>query len=288
MGLAAADVRAIGSHGQTVWHVPPATGAAGSTLQVGSAAVIAEVAGIDVVSDFRSRDIAAGGHGAPLTAYTDWIMFSAAESRLIQNIGGMANVTALPPGESRETPTAFDTGPGVALIDGAVLRLTGRPFDEGGRLAASGTVDESALKVWLADPFFSEPPPRSTGRERFSTARLEEWLERFAERPAADAVATLTELTARTIADAYRFLSGEGNCFVCGGGARNDTLVSRIRELVPDRRVRDLSDLGMDPEAREAIAFGLLARQHVLGLPANAPWATGASGRRRLGALTPA
>lgn len=287
-GVPAAEVSAIGSHGQTVWHVPPRDGASGSTLQVGAPAVIAEVAGIDVVSDFRSRDVAAGGHGAPLTAYTDRVMFTADHPRLIQNIGGMANVTALPPTGSRETPLAFDTGPGVALIDAAVRRLTDQPFDEDGRLAAAGTVVDAALEDWLDDPFFVEPPPRSTGRELFSTARLESWLARFDGMSVEDTVATLTELTARTIADAYGYLPEGGDCFLCGGGARNLALVSRLRRLVEGRAVRDLSDLGMDPEAREAIAFALLARQNLLGFRANAPWATGASGRRLLGSVTKA
>ena len=174
----------------------------------------------------------------------------------------------------------------MALIDGAMRRLTDQPFDQDGRLAATGTVVEDALDDWLRDPFFAVQPPRSTGRERFSTMRLEAWLERFAEMSPADAVATLTELTARTIAEAYRFVPEGGDTFLCGGGARNPTLVGRLHQLVEGRQVRDLSDLGVDAEAREAIAFALLARQHRLGFAANAPWATGASGRRLLGSLT--
>jgi len=287
-GVAAGDVEAIGSHGQTIWHVPPEPGRPGSTLQVGNAAAIAEIAGVDVVADFRARDVAAGGHGAPLTAYVDHLLFSADHPRLIQNIGGMANVTVLPPVGSTDSPLAFDTGPGVALIDGAVRSLTGRPYDEGGELAAAGNVSGRALGEWLDDPFFEETPPRSTGREHFSTGRLESWLQAYGL-SAEDAAATLTEFTARSIADSYRFVGHElAACYVCGGGAHNPVLVARLAELVAPRPLHDLSVLGVDPDAREAIGFALLARQHVLGFPANAPWATGASGRRLLGHRTSA
>ncbi len=287
-GVTAGDVGAIGSHGQTIWHVPPEGDHTGSTLQVGNPSVIAEIAGVDVVSDFRARDMAAGGHGAPLTAYVDRLLLSGDRPRLIQNIGGMANVTVLPALGSTRTPLAFDTGPGMALIDGAVRSLAGRSFDKGGELAAVGTVRSGALEEWLDDPFFEQTPPRSTGRERFSTARLKTWLATH-DLPVADAVATLTELTARSIAESYRFAGRDlAACYVCGGGARNPTLVARLAELVAPRPVQDLSELGMDPDAREAFAFALLARQHVLGFPANAPWATGASGRRLLGSRTPA
>lgn len=282
-------VRAVGSHGQTIWHEPPDGGRPGSTLQVGNGAVIAELVGVDVISDFRTRDMAAGGQGAPLTAYVDWLLFSAAEPRLIQNIGGMANVTVLPPLGSDRTPIAFDTGPGVALIDGAAKELAGQPFDEDGRLAAAGQVDEAALQGWLADPYFDRPPPKSTGREHFSTSRLRTWLERHAGLAVEDALATLTELTARSIARGYELADAStAACYLCGGGARNPSLVGRLRDLVAPRPVHDLSDLGVDPDAREAIGFALLARQHDLGIPANAPWATGASGRRTLGSRTPA
>ena len=285
------DIEAIGSHGQTVWHQPPAGSRAGATLQLGQAAVVAERTSCDVVSDFRVRDVAAGGEGAPLTAYTDWLLFRGAESRAIQNIGGIGNVTALPARSSARAPQAYDTGPGVVLIDGAVEELTGGEsrFDLDGSLAGRGTVNEAALAEWLADPFFSLPPPRSTGRERFSRDRLLEWMDRHAALSAEDRVATLTELTARTIADAYGWLEeAPAACYLCGGGARNPVLAARLEDLLAPVPVRDLSALGLDPDAREAVAFALLARQHVLGFPANAPWATGADGPRLLGARTPA
>ena len=288
-GIDRAAVRAVGSHGQTIWHAPPGGGRPGSTLQLGNPSVIAELTGIDVVADFRSRDVAAGGHGAPLTAYTDALLFGADEPRVIQNIGGMANLTWLPGASGGGSPIAFDTGPGVALIDGAVRRLTDGELscDVDGRLAASGEPDPEGLAEWLADPYFAAPAPKTTGREHFSEARLADWLARHEGRVAADLVATLTELTARTIADALRSLpTPPAACFLCGGGARNPALVRRIVALAGSISIRDLSELGVDPDAREAIAFALLARQHELGIPANAPWATGAAGPRVLGSRT--
>ena len=289
--LRPADVEAIGSHGQTVWHEPPVDAGRGSTLQLGQPAVIAERTSCAVVSDFRVRDMAAGGEGAPLTAYTDWLLFRATEARAIQNIGGIGNVTALPAEGSEATPQAYDTGPGVVLIDGAVERLTGgrSRFDLDGGMARRGVVSEDALSDWLSDPFFSKPPPRTTGREYFSRDRLMDWLQEHDALCPEDAVATLTELTARTIADAYRWLEEPpAACYLCGGGARNPVLASRLEQLLAPMAVGDLSALGLDPDAREAVAFALLARQHALGYPANAPWATGARGARLLGVRTPA
>lgn len=319
-GIPPSDVAAVGSHGQTVWHRPPGddgpeaaeddgaprpTGRAGggggrkadggagaSTLQIGEAAVIAEETGLPVVSDFRVRDVAAGGQGAPLTPYFDRLLLAPEDgARGIQNLGGMGNLTALPPAGSGAGPAAFDTGPGTALLDGAARRLSGgaRRMDSDGALAADGTVLTAALRPWLEDPFFAEPPPRSTGRERFGPGRLDAWLrEHRGERPE-DLLATLTELTARTVADALRWLDFPlEEMYLCGGGARNPELVRRLRRRLDPVAVRDLSELGWDPDAREAVAFALLARQHLLGVPASAPWATGARGPRILGKLTPA
>lgn len=289
-GLAPSDIEAVGSHGQTVWHVPP-DGGAGSTLQIGEAAVIAERIGIPVIADFRVRDMAAGGHGAPLAGTFDLhVLASETAARAIQNLGGMANVTALPRTGSEQRPAAFDTGPGVALIDGVARRL-GRgelAFDRGGRLAARGAVDEAALAEWLEDPFLAMPPPRSTGRERFGEPRLERWLERHAP-SLEDALATLTELTARTVADAYRWIDfALDEVYLCGGGARNAELVRRISDHLSGLPVQPLERLGWDGDAREAAAFALLARQHIMGIPASPIWATGASGPRILGKLVPA
>ena len=292
-GLGPRAVRAIGSHGQTLWHAPPSGSeddAPGCTLQIGRAAEIAEATGVAVVSDFRAADLAAGGQGAPLTPYFDRLMLAASDrARFVLNLGGMANVTALPPEGAGETPVAFDTGPGVALVDEAVRRLAGEPFDRDGRMAAAGSVREAALASWLEDPFFERDPPRSTGRERFGAERVEAWLEEHRAVPEEDLVATLTELTARTAAGALERIGFPPDELVlCGGGARNPELVRRIRDRVAPVPVRDLSALGWEPEAREAVAFALLARQHLLGHPASAPWATGARGQRLLGTSTPA
>ena len=307
--FAAGPIIAIGSHGQTVRHRPPGRGAGqasphaapggGSTLQIGEAAVIAERTGIDVIADFRVRDVAAGGHGAPLAPLFDDLLLRAdGHARAIQNIGGMGNVTALPPANDTATPPiAFDTGPGVALIDAAVRRLTDgeRSFDEDGRLAAAGTADEALVGEWLADPFFAEPPPRSTGRERFGSARVEVWLAAHPELAPDDAVATLTEVTARSIAGSYALIGfAVDDVVLCGGGARNPEIRRRLvaaleaRDRGPSARVRTLDEIGWDPDAREAAAFALLARQHVLGHVVDLTWATGGTGPRRLGKRVPA
>lgn len=289
--LKAADVVAVGSHGQTVWHRPPADESNGATLQLGEAAVIAERTGIPVIADFRVRDVAAGGQGAPLTPYFDRLLLGGEESRAIVNLGGMGNITALPRAGSADLPVAFDTGPGVALIDGAVHRLTGghQAFDADGRIAASGRVLDPDLATWLADPFFDEPPPRSTGREHFGDAALARWLATVEGAPAEDVVATLTELTAASVADAFRWIPFTVDAvYLCGGGGRNPELVRRVRSRLDPVPVRAVDDLGWDGDAREAAAFALFARQHLLGIPIDLTWATGADGPRVLGKRVPA
>lgn len=292
--VAEGPIAAIGSHGQTVRHRPPGPARRGSTLQIGEAAVIAERTGLDVIADFRMRDVAAGGHGAPLAPLFDDLLLRAdGHARAIQNIGGMGNVTALPPaGDAATRPLAFDTGPGVALIDAAVRRLTAdeRSFDEDGQLAAAGTADEALVDEWLADPFFAETPPRSTGRERFGAARVEAWLGAHPGLSAEDAAATLTEVTARSIAESYALIGfAVEDVVLCGGGARNPEIGRRLAaHLGESVRVRTLGEIGWDPDAREAAAFALLARQHVLGHPVDLSWATGAAGPRPLGKRVPA
>ncbi len=294
-GVEPADVAAIGSHGQTVWHDPPAEGRRGATLQLGDAGTIAERTGIPVVSDFRTRDVAAGGHGAPLVVWPDRVFFAAEGPRAIQNIGGMGNVTWLPPRSSGGETFAFDTGPGVALIDAAAELATGGAwsFDRDGTLAGRGTVDEALLARLLAHPFFRTAPPRSTGRETFGRQMvrgLARGLEPGRKEEWSDLLATLTALTARSIADAYRSWVLPRGCeevFLAGGGARNPVLREMIaRELAPVP-VATLEALGMDPDAREAAAFALMAWAHLEGFPANDPAATGAAGPRVLGSLTP-
>jgi anhydro-N-acetylmuramic acid kinase len=289
-GVPARDVEAIGSHGQTVWHTPPEPGSRGATLQLGEAAVIAERTGIPVVADFRVRDVAAGGQGAPLTPYFDRLLLGGDEARAIVNLGGMGNLTALPASGSDLQAVAFDTGPGVALIDGAVHHLTGghQAFDAEGRLAAAGRVLEPDLAAWLSDPFFELPPPRSTGRERFGGAALARWLAGAAGAPAEDLIATLTELTAASVHRALAWVPfGIDAIYLCGGGARNPELVRRIAADLDPTPVRSVDDLGWDGDAREAAAFALLARQHLLGIPLDLAWATGSEGPRILGKRVP-
>jgi anhydro-N-acetylmuramic acid kinase len=290
--VAASEVTAIGSHGQTIWHRPPAAERTGATLQIGESAVLAERTGIDVVADFRVRDVAAGGHGAPLTPLFDLLVLSDPDrGQAVQNLGGMGNVTGLPRDASGIAPIAFDTGPGVALLDSATRQLTGGrlAFDEDGKLAAAGTVIPEAIEPWLADPFFGESPPRSTGRERFGDAALEPWLERWRDARPEDLLATLTEFTARSVGQAYRYLGFQPDeVLLCGGGARNPELRRRIEQQLDGTTVLLLDVRGWDGDAREAAAFALLARQHVLGIPVDLCWATGASGAHILGKVTPA
>ena len=295
-GVSTDSVDAVGSHGQTVWHRPPIDGKRGATLQLGDAATIAERTGIAVVSDFRTRDVAAGGQGAPLVPWVDRVLFAVPErARALQNIGGIGNVTRVPPKGSAEGVFAFDTGPGNALMDAAVEIATGGrlSFDRGGALAARGTVDEALLADLLRHPYFAAEPPKSTGREEFGrpfVERLVEAIRPEGDRDWLDLVATLTELTARTIADAYRrwvIPLGLDEVVVTGGGARNPTLVARLAALLDPLPVRDGSVLGVDPDAKEAVAFALLAWAHLRGIPANVPEATGAAGPRVLGSFTP-
>jgi anhydro-N-acetylmuramic acid kinase len=305
-GCPADEVVAVASHGQTIWHEPP-----GGTLQIGDAATIAEETGIPVVSDFRSRDVAAGGQGAPLVPWADALLFTPPSGTLaLQNLGGMANVTVLRGDGTADAGAAgdlgagadilaFDTGPGVALIDAAAARASGGElaFDEDGRLGAAGTVDVGLLEGILAHPFFRQAPPKSTGREVFGEAFVENLITgggplRPEDWP--DMVATLTEVTALSIARAYwdfvlPVIPSLDRVLLMGGGARNPHLVSRIQKAlapipvsVPDEEV-----LGVDPDFREALCFAALGWAFLQGVPANVPSATGAAGPRILGTFTP-
>lgn len=295
-GVPLGAVDLIGSHGQTVWHIPPEGGRRGSTSQLGDAATIAERTGCPVVSDFRSRDMAAGGHGAPLVPWVDQALFALpGQPRALQNLGGIGNVSWVPPRGSPESVFAFDTGPANALIDAAVHLATGGrlAYDEDGRLAAQGEVDQRLLDELLEHPFFAQQPPRSTGRELFGfpfVQRLVEAVRPEGDQDWLDLVATLTELTARSIANAYAqwvLPRGVHEVVVTGGGAHNTTLVRRLQTLLAPLPVRTGEVLGVDPEAKEALAFAVLAWAHAKGIPANAPAATGAAGPRLLGSYTP-
>ena len=304
-GVTPESVSALGSHGQTIWHEPPQAGMRGTSLQMGCPATLAERTGIGVVSDFRSRDLAAGGHGAPLVPWADRIFFSSPQSpRAIQNLGGMANVTWLPRATDSTPVLAFDTGPGVALLDAAMELATAgkKTFDENGDLAREGRVSEIVLERLLAHPFFRKPPPRSTGRETFGSRMVDEVVKEVGAEQGRDLVpgstlqgwpdllATLTALTARSIGDAYRrwvLPRGVDEVFLMGGGSRNPVLVGAIEGELSPLAVLPGESLGMDAGAREAAAFALLAWAHLMGIPANVPEATGSRGLRVLGSWTP-
>ena len=289
-GVARADVRAIGSHGQTLWHEP-----GHSTWQLDAPAVIAERTGLAVVSDFRVRDVAAGGQGAPLVPIADALLFGGARWRALQNIGGIGNVTVVPPDGTLASVRAFDTGPGVGVLD-AVVRVVDPSlrYDHDGRMAARGRVIQPVVDALLAEPYFRAEPPKSTGRELFDAAYVQRLIALCrAESSGAtgdDCIATATALTAQSIADAYRRFIPEPitETVLSGGGAKNLTLRNQIAAAVGDLRVRTFDELYFDGEAKEAVAFALLAHLHLEGIPGNVPTATGAKGPRILGMLTPA
>jgi anhydro-N-acetylmuramic acid kinase len=289
-GVPRRDIAAIASHGQTVWHVP-----GHSTWQSGESSVIAERLGLPVIADFRVRDMAAAGQGAPLVPMADALLFSAPHWRALQNIGGIGNVTVVPPNGGVAGVRAFDTGPGVVVIDGVVRALVpGARYDADGVLARQGTAIDPVVEALLAHEYFAAPPPKSTGRELFDPAYIEGVIAQCrAARPGAttaDIVATAVQLTARSIADAYaRFLPEPvKDVVISGGGAKNPALVEAIAQRLPGLDVIRFDDLFFDGEAKEAVAFALLGYLHLEGRPGNVPGATGARGPRILGKLTPA
>ncbi|MBI4501828.1 MAG: anhydro-N-acetylmuramic acid kinase [Gemmatimonadetes bacterium] len=283
------DLSFIASHGQTIWHEPPR-----ATLQLGDPAVIAERTGVRVVSDFRSRDVAAGGQGAPLVPVADALLFGRDEGpRALLNIGGIANVSWVPRRGDTDGVIAFDTGPGVAVID-AVARLVDPTvrFDAGGARAARGKPEEKLVDEILQDPFFTQQPPKSTGRELFGdqlAARLRE-----AVRNPDDCLATAVRLTVRSVAEQLtKWLpqnrdGGQTDLLISGGGARNQTLVAGLKAALPAWPIRHFSEVFFDGDAKEAVAFALLGWLALRGRPGNVPSATGARGFRILGRITPA
>ncbi len=284
-GLNPSAIRAIGSHGQTIRHLPSAP--VRSSLQIGDPNVIAELSGITTVADFRRRDMAAGGEGAPLVPAFHRAVFSAAdETRVIVNIGGIANITILP-GSSASMIKGYDTGPGNLLMDAWAAQHLQRPLDHGGQWAASGEADERLLELCLADPYFQRPPPKSTGREYFGLPWLEEKLHQLGDHPAAaDIQATLCELSAATIAAAIHGHAPQARkVLVCGGGVHNDQLLARLRAHLADCTVQSTAAAGIDPDLVEAMAFAWLARQTLHGRAGNVPGVTGASREVVLGGV---
>lgn len=283
--LRADQLDLIAFHGQTVWHEPPAV-----TWQLGEPAVLAERFGVQVVSNFRTRDLAAGGEGAPLVPMADVLLFGAEDHpRVLLNIGGIANVTLVPRRADDHGAFAFDTGPGVAVID-AVARLVDPALtcDRDGALGSRGKVHDAVLSELLADPYFAQEPPKSTGRERFGTELARRL---FTAMAGADAVATATALTVESIAAALGRWTPPGvEVLASGGGCRNPLVWARLeRRLTRDGRpLRRFEEIFFAGEAKEAVAFALLGYLTVHGQPGNLPAATGASGPRVLGAITPA
>ena len=293
-GIAADRIQAIGAHGQTVRHQPQRIsaepGGAGYTIQLNNPALLAELTGIDVVADFRSRDVAAGGQGAPLVPAFHQCVFGRANATVaVLNLGGISNLSMLPPCGSSSAVLGFDCGPGNALMDAWCLQRTGQPFDAGGAWAASGRTIPALLDSLLNEPYFLQPIPKSTGRDLFSTGWLAEKLQPFASERPEDIQNTLTELTVCACAAG---VSSHGKksieLIVCGGGAFNLHLLQRLRAALPWLGVSTSDQHGLPPLQVEAAAFAWLARQMIKRQPGNLPAVTGAAGPRVLGALYPA
>ncbi|MHC4548895.1 MAG: anhydro-N-acetylmuramic acid kinase [Planctomycetota bacterium] len=291
-GVDRQQVDLVGSHGQTVYHVPRRPGEVASTLQIGEADVIAERLGVPVVSDFRTRDIAAGGEGAPLSAYVDFLLFRReGPPRALLNLGGIANVTVVR--EDIEDVFAFDTGPANMPLDATVRILTqGKEhFDPDGAMAAQGRVDENLLHKLLEHPYLNRPLPKTTGREAFGTDFVLPLLRAKGNNRGVDILATLTAFTAHAVRRAFTdFIEPRARVpeiIVSGGGVHNLTLMSHLRRLFTREKVISLAELGFDPDVKEAVIFAVLASETVHGIPDNVPGATGARWPTVLGKISP-
>jgi len=296
LSLTLDEVDLIGSHGQTIYHDPRPAEGVGSSLQIGELAVIAEMTGVNTIGDFRKRDIAAGGEGAPLSPYVDYILFrSNKEGIAIQNIGGIANLTYLPPACSEEEVIAFDTGPGNMIVDKLVNAYTesGLVYDQDGTIALKGEVNKVLLEELISEPFFSRRPPKSTGREMFGTGFTKRLL-RVAEQRGLnkeDVIATATMLTVETIARAYEeFVLEKGPLdiiYLAGGGANNRAMVEWLKRRLPGIPIEKFDVLGIPSEAREAAYMAILANEFVMGHAANMITTTGAKRKVILGSFVP-
>jgi anhydro-N-acetylmuramic acid kinase len=277
----------VASHGQTIYH----DGDAQTTLQVGDPFVIRQAVGCTVCYDFRSADCAAGGHGAPLVPYVDALLLASdSEDRVAVNIGGIANLTVIPRRSAPQDVVAYDSGPGNMLIDAFLFRRTnGRErFDRDGKAALAGSVNQSVLEAMLADPYFSLPPPKTTGRERFGAQFLDEHQTRLDALSLEDGAATLTALTAASLASAIDASSArESRVLVSGGGAKNPAVLRELERRLPARRVESSDAMNLRADAKEAVAFAILGYETLRGRAANVPRSTGASGPVILGALAP-
>lgn len=278
------DIVAIGCHGQTVWHEP--TGAAPHTLQIGDNNQIVARTGITVVGDFRRRDIALGGQGAPLVpAFHQALLAHPTERRMVLNIGGIANLSLLIPGQPVR---GYDTGPGNMLMDAWIWRQCGKPYDKDAQWASEGKVIIPLLQNMLSNPYFSAPAPKSTGREYFNYGWIERHLSAFPGLAPRDIQATLAELTAVTISEQVLLSGGCERLMVCGGGSRNPLLMARLAGLLPGTEVTSTDEAGISGDDMEALAFAWLAWRTLAGLPGNLPSVTGATESSILGAIFPA
>jgi len=291
-GVSPRSLDLVGSHGQTVYHVPRSPGDVASTLQIGEADVIAERLGVPVVSDFRTRDVAAGGEGAPLAAYMDFLLFrKPGVARALLNLGGIANVTLVT--DSPEDVIAFDTGPANMPLDECVRILTrGKErFDRDGRMAARGRIDENLLGKLLEHPYFAKRPPKTTGRETFGREFVAPLLRAKGTNRGVDVLATLTAFVARSIHEAFREFvfprARPAEILVSGGGVHNLTLLAHLRRLFGRTPVAPLDVSGIDADSKEAVLFALLANETVHGVPDNLPAATGARWPTVLGKISP-
>lgn len=297
-GLDMAAVDLIGSHGQTIQHLPQAVTITGipvrASLQVGEPSVIAERTGVTTVAAFRARDLAAGGQGSPLVSYVDYLLFrNRARGRLVINLGGVASLTAIPASAGPEGVIGFDTGPGNLVIDGLVTTITGgrEAFDLDGRYARRGQVRKDLLERLLAHPYFQAPPPKSCGREEFGRPFLDRIVQENRTLPPDDLIATATRFTAESIALACRRFVMPQNVYeeaiVSGGGARNRFLMDQIRQAIPELTIKPSDEYGLPVAAKEAVAFALLANETILGVANNLPAATGATHPVVLGIIVP-
>ena len=294
-GLSTNDIDLIGSHGQTLWHNVLPSGQVSASLQIVESSVLAERTQTTTVSNFRARDIALGGQGAPLTSYVDWLLLRRPRHwRAIQNIGGMGNVTFLPPLESdNDKPIAFDTGPGNAMLDIAVNHFTGGDltFDRDGQMARRGRINEEWLEQLLRHPYYARDYPKTTGRETFGTAAALELIAQAQARGLSDVeiIATLTALTATNIADSYQRFAPASieEVILGGGGRRNPVMVSMLQELLAPTSVLTHEDIGLDSDFKEALVFAVLAYETWHGRTGSLPALTGASRAAVLGQITP-
>jgi anhydro-N-acetylmuramic acid kinase len=292
-GIPPDRVACIGSHGQTAYHIAEDEGDwLASTLQLGEPAVIAYKTGIPVVSSFRAMDMAAGGRGAPLVPFAEYLLYRSDQHRALQNLGGIGNVTVLPAHGALEDVFAFDTGPANMIINALTQHFYHLEYDENGRIAAAGHVNETLLHEWMKIPFIRMPPPKATGRELYGEQFITAALQTHADISPDDWIATATRYTAVSIAENIRLFvlprCPVREMILSGGGSHNLTMKQWISECLPECRIMTQEDLGWNSDAKEAIAFALLALETLNGRPGNVPGATGARRRVILGNITPA